>query len=1003
MPTFAHIIEAEEHAAAEPNLTECPECGDRMSETSTHEEKICHGCGHRQKILTQKLPDHIAASWDDTPVDPGSMQHLAVGTTVTVLEPGSLFGESGTVTRVGSAWLGWPAKATVQIHSPGSEYDGQEFQIESKDLKPIPGSAMRGAKLGFLPALLGLMGEGGMAGLAGEAGAGGMLGAEGGATGNMGMIGQLMGHAMNGQSNSQGSQSNVPIEPGAPGALGAPGSSMSIAPVGVVGRQAGRDFEDHYSEWLPGIEEGTVCPDCQSGRLLYVSGRAGLNDRLECPDCGRAFLDAGEYTSFQDPGYLSKLAAGAFGEEEVGLANKNRGDNSDPDQASSSGADAKERGDSPEQLKDITDGRGGLSPDQHDQGQQFDGAHDLQGTAVKAFQGNLPLVIEFAFSDKSGMDHPILKALDEILEQAYPGYKDGSTFNQEGESGSPTEKMEQELGQDLGSDKEKDPVTARRKLSIPGTVGVGYGVPDATAVTPAQPGAAPAAAPCQACGQPHPAGTPCPPPATATNPVAPGNPMQPTQQQNMLYRDPVTPPQPQAVVTHVEEPVILSLEEARDIILEGRHSEFEHDNPQLNTQIIAALERGEIVAGKFPDGRIGFQRTAESVTLPDEQEHFTRDDPDEHHDNRYEDGEENDGWYEDWEGDSKPEQEVGSDSPWVDDKGEPLHEGQEYELHSSQYAIPDRVTVEAVTPDKVTVLIHSGEVDYRDEVTLDEVHDQGLTFQLPTTRNTDSESGFEMEGDNPQPPAQQPHQHLNLEHPQRSANTTTYRGYTFTQNSEGTIEIHHPEVGLVGAAPDLQEAKNFVDDDLEDHSSDGKYAGSIDAMDTPANKLPNCTSCGENPFTHGPDGSCPNGQGSFSTDEFGPPDQNTQGREVFSPPPVRPGMDALPQTTDLSTPPTKQGGIETSWEDPLTGETHEYTGSFRGDSTDNRSWLLESSPVDVDPTLMAKLAGKDFSPREQRELIDEEGEARNIGKLSLEGTHYMNDEGPGLDVENSLW
>jgi hypothetical protein len=82
--------------------------------------------------------------------------------------------------------------------------------------------------------------------------------------------------------------------------------------------------------------------------------------------------------------------------------------------------------------------------------------------------------------------------------------------------------------------------------------------------------------------------------------------------------------------------------------------------------------------------------------------------------------------------------------------------------------------------------------------------------------------------------------------------------------------------------------------------------------------------------------------------------------------PIRPGHDALPQETDLSRP---TGSVEKT----------------------GREWLMEGNDggVDVDPALMAKLAGKDYSPREQRTFIDESGEARNLDKLDLQGTHYV--------------
>lgn len=110
--------------------------------------------------------------------------------------------------------------------------------------------------------------------------------------------------------------------------------------------------------------------------------------------------------------------------------------------------------------------------------------------------------------------------------------------------------------------------------------------------------------------------------------------------------------------------------------------------------------------------------------------------------------------------------------------------------------------------------------------------------------------------------------------------------------------------------------------------------------------------------------------------------------------PIRPGADALPQEDDLSSPTTVMSNYE-----PVSLDT--YTGSFAGDSVDDRSWLMEGDgSVDVDPALMAKVAGKNFSPREQREFIDESGTARNLDRLDLEGTHYIDEE---LHTSDSLW
>jgi len=108
------------------------------------------------------------------------------------------------------------------------------------------------------------------------------------------------------------------------------------------------------------------------------------------------------------------------------------------------------------------------------------------------------------------------------------------------------------------------------------------------------------------------------------------------------------------------------------------------------------------------------------------------------------------------------------------------------------------------------------------------------------------------------------------------------------------------------------------------------------------------------------------------------------GTDVEQEHPIRPGQDAIPQVDDLSSPSTVVSHF-----DPT-----QYVGSFGGDAPDDRSWIMESGlgGVSVDPELMAKFAGKDFSGQEQREFIDEQGTARNLDKLVLEGTHYLDDD-----------
>jgi hypothetical protein len=191
------------------------------------------------------------------------------------------------------------------------------------------------------------------------------------------------------------------------------------------------------------------------------------------------------------------------------------------------------------------------------------------------------------------------------------------------------------------------------------------------------------------------------------------------------------------------------------------------------------------------------------------------------------------------------------DQDWTDNEGQPLQVGGTYELKSSHYEIPDRITVVKVAPGHVVYTTHTGDVDYKHELTkLD------------------------------------------------------------------------------------QQVNDYIFAKAED--------GELDSETDPSTQVP----------------------------------------------PVRPGQDPTPQIDDLST--------------PSTVVSNEYTGSFNGDNIASRDWLNESSnPVEVDPAMMAKLAGKDYTPREQREFIDEAGPARNLDKLDLTGTHYneISDDDPEL----ALW
>ena len=91
--------------------------------------------------------------------------------------------------------------------------------------------------------------------------------------------------------------------------------------------------------------------------------------------------------------------------------------------------------------------------------------------------------------------------------------------------------------------------------------------------------------------------------------------------------------------------------------------------------------------------------------------------------------------------------------------------------------------------------------------------------------------------------------------------------------------------------------------------------------------------------------------------------------------------------------------------DDIHSEGHEFA-PLKGDNSDNPHGIEENPDgkplpeVGSDQTdlstphhlVQSKIAGKHYTPMEQRELIDERGEARNSDKLDLRNTHYIEND-----------
>lgn len=850
---FSHIIDEQNwRLANDPSLADCPECHSPLTEKGN--EKICYSCGNRQPIITIAMLKE-AGLWD-TIKDVGTgAWDAAKGYGEAVADSASKIPQQvgDAESWLGNNWRTWaPYVGEAGLTAMGLGVGGKALGLGGK----------------FLPRALPWAGKG---------------------------VSEVSPWAGN-------------IERGL--VRGAPAVENAVGDAGQAAKAMG------WGRRLLGLGGRAIKYDAYGNLIDDTLHQVGgvMNGALG--GGGMGGQSGGGYSTPQMnislPGTISKT----FGEEEDGLANKNRGENSEPESGSS--PNLKEKGDGPEQLKDV-----GGGPFKHDEqhGQDLNGDQGdpmLKDKAMKSFLLNTPLILEYFNSEESGAEHPILKALDDLLEAAFPGYKNaqpetGETETHEQEE-SPIAEIE-EHEDPTEEHEEKDDATKKKEVAKAASVwhfaydpippghgenfrepkpeeagldpwdyeGIGHGVPEPWDR-------------CPECGGPSVNGVcerGCPPhrmdpdtvmqmerekgPAyfasektsiqTMPNPV-PGQ-GAPTQGQGQFPicpkcgypHDPSMPcaasmsnpaGTPGAAVNPA--PYAVGMNALTPPIPQKVVTKWDHLAGNFDDWTAASEEEEEEEAKHEYEVETKAEREqkAHSGNIHD---------PDEGFDAHIAAAIALAG---DWDHEKKIQETPGDDSAshehhhhheWVDADGQPLQEGVEYEMHTSSSAIPDRITVLSVVPGKLTYTTHSGDVDYSHELSKQEADLDGAQFTAATS-GIDSESGSDM--------------------------------------------------------------------------------GDI--------------------------------------------------------PPVRPGHDPIPQVTDISDTDTKVSSLE------------EYTGSFKGDQPDARSWLMEgNSSVDVDPGLMEKLAGKDFSPREQREFIDEGDNgpgARNLNRLDLEGTHYISDD---LNVEDSLW
>jgi hypothetical protein len=325
------------------------------------------------------------------------------------------------------------------------------------------------------------------------------------------------------------------------------------------------------------------------------------------------------------------------------------------------------------------------------------------------------------------------------------------------------------------------------------------------------------------------------------------------------------------------------------------------------------------------------------------------------------------------------EQQQDSTLTWQATDGTPLQVGATYEMHNPGYAIPDVVKVEAVKPDSITVTME-GEYNspsdpqdangpgYTHEINRQELQTEGLTFNPVQSGEGDAEQSQDQ--------AQQD-------------------GIGQTVNTEPTRQSPevpmHASVKEGGPMDILKAIDKFMRGEPCPYCGiHGKHAGMRcavkDAMD--AQGIPEPGGMENLPGALGatlPTDHCPKCQYGHVTSSYTTPE--TVHYECYR--------------------------CAHAWEIDDPDEGSEL-------APETRTWLREDSSgydeIGFDPRALAmasagqgrniqdiakrdprhaeirerlnKNAGAKFSPREQREFIDEDGVARNSDRLNLDGTHY---------------
>jgi DNA-directed RNA polymerase subunit M/transcription elongation factor TFIIS/DNA-directed RNA polymerase subunit RPC12/RpoP len=319
---------------------------------------------------------------------------------------------------------------------------------------------------------------------------------------------------------------------------------------------------------------------------------------------------------------------------------------------------------------------------------------------------------------------------------------------------------------------------------------------------------------------------------------------------------------------------------------------------------------------------------------------------------------------------------------WQDANGTPLAEGQTYEMHSPNYAVPDIVRVEQIKPDAIVVSTigeyspagdteDANPLSYTHEIPLEEVKLEGLTFE-PSTDQAGDQSLQEYQDRGQAPVNTEPVQETGMDPRMTHVTKLLEAGFEFDE-AKGVTEWmaannvtdlfdprvskvlaqikQHREVAQEAEEKGVEYTPHEAASDNCPRCDEAHHMSSV--MSSPTSIFHECYRCGH----------------TWETKEEDYIDEHTAHRAWL--------------LTDSG-----PGG-----DDFWAGYERARAGGNQGMSRNlgdiaSRDSRYQAVKEHLDAAKMEREAGKKFTPREQREFIEEQGVARNADRLDLTGTHY---------------